>query len=142
LKKARILVVGDEGLVAAQIKEALEGLGYEVPAVAATGPAALERLVEIEPDLVLMDIQLKGGMNGIETVRRMRGRLDVPVVYLTAFSDAETLESAALTEAMGYVLKPFDERSLHATIQMALHRHERARDRASRAGGHPRSPPA
>lgn len=127
MKKARILVVEDEGLVAAQIKEALEGLGYEVPAVAGTGAAALERLAEIEPDLVLMDIQLKGGMNGIETVRRMRGRLDVPVVYLTAFSDAETLESAALTEALGYVLKPFDERSLHATIQMALHRHERAR---------------
>jgi PAS domain S-box-containing protein len=127
LKKARILVVEDEGLVAAQIKETLEGLGYTVPAVAATGAAALERLAEIEPDLVLMDIQLKGGMNGIETAQRMHARLDVPVVYLTAFSDSETLEEAKLTDPLGYVLKPFDERSLHATIQMALHRHERAR---------------
>ena len=127
MKKARILVVEDEGLVAAQIREALEGLGYDVPAVAATGAAALERLAEIEPDLVLMDIQLKGGMNGIETAQRMRARLDVPVVYLTAFSDAEILEEATLTDPLGYVLKPFDERSLHATIQMALRRHERTR---------------
>lgn len=127
MKKARILVVEDEGLVAAQIRETLEGLGYDVPAVAATGANALERLSEIEPDLVLMDIQLKGGMNGIEAAQRMRARLDVPVVYLTAFSDTETLEQAKLTDPLGYVLKPFDERSLHATIQMALHRHERAR---------------
>jgi PAS domain S-box-containing protein len=74
-----------------------------------------------------MDIQLKGGMNGIEAAQRMRARLDVPVVYLTAFSDTETLEQAKLTDPLGYVLKPFDERSLHATIQMALHRHERTR---------------
>jgi PAS domain S-box-containing protein len=130
VKKARILVVEDEGLVAAQIKETLEGLGYEVPAVAATGVAALERFAEIEPDLVLMDVQLKGGMNGIETAGRMRARLDVPVVYLTAFSDAETLREATLTDPLGYVLKPFEDRSLHATIQMALHRHERARGAA------------
>lgn len=127
MRKARILVVEDEGIVAAQIRETLEGLGYEVPAVAATGAAALERLAETEPDLVLMDIQLKGGISGVETARRMRSRLDVPVVYLTAFSDAETLEQAVLTDPLGYVLKPFDERSLHATLQMALHRHERAR---------------
>ena len=127
MKKARILVVEDEGLVAAQIRETLAGLGYDVPAVAATGAAALERLAEIEPDLVLMDIQLAGGMNGIETAQRMRARLDVPVVYLTAFSDAVTLDQARLTDPLGYVLKPFDERSLHATIQMALYRHERAR---------------
>ena len=94
MKKARILVVEDEGLVAAQIRETLEGLGYDVPAVAATGANAIERFAEIEPDLVLMDIQLKGGMSGIETARRMRARLDVPVVYLTAFSDTETLEEA------------------------------------------------
>jgi PAS domain S-box-containing protein len=128
--KSRILVVEDEGLVAAQIKETLEGLGYEVPAVAATGAAALERFAEIEPDLVLMDVQLKGGMNGIETAGRMRARLDVPVVYLTAFSDAETLREATLTDPLGYVLKPFEDRNLHATIQMALHRHERARGAA------------
>lgn len=130
VKKARILVVEDEGLVAAQLKETLEGLGYEVPAVAATGPAALERLAEIEPDLVLMDVQLTGPLNGIETAARMRARLDVPVVYLTAFSDAETLREATQTDPLGYILKPFDDRSLHATIQMALHRHERARGAA------------
>jgi PAS domain S-box-containing protein len=84
-------------------------------------------LSDVEPDLVLMDIQLKGGLNGIETAKRVRARLDVPVVYLTAFSDSETLEQAKLTDPLGYVLKPFDERSLHATIQMALHRHERTR---------------
>jgi PAS domain S-box-containing protein len=125
--RARIMVVEDEGLVGAEIREALQGLGYAVPVVASSGEEALAKLTETEPDLVLMDIQLKSDPDGIATARRMRALLDVPVVYLTAFSDTETLEEAKHTEPYGYILKPFDERSLHATIQMALYRHSRTR---------------
>jgi PAS domain S-box-containing protein len=127
MDKSRIMVVEDEGVVALQIREALEGMGYEVPVVALSGEEALSRLLEVEPDLVLMDIQLKGGLSGIEAARRLRRRLDIPVVYLTAFSDEQTLEQAQLTEPYGYVLKPFDEKSLHAIIQMSLMKHRRTR---------------
>ena len=127
MEKARIMVVEDEGLVAMSIQESLQGLGYEVPVVAMSGEDAVNRLLETEPDLVLMDIQLKGGASGIETARRIRERLDVPVVYLTAFSDSDTLEQAQLTEPYGYVLKPYDEKSLHAVIQVSLLKHRRLR---------------
>ncbi|MCX7039723.1 MAG: response regulator, partial [Spirochaetes bacterium] len=120
MSKARIMVVEDEGVVALQIKEALEGMGYQVPGIALTGEEAVAKVLDMEPDLVLMDIQLKGGLNGVEAAGRIRARLDVPIVYLTAFSDEETLEQAQLTEPYGYVLKPFEERSLHAIIQMSL----------------------
>jgi PAS domain S-box-containing protein len=123
MAKARIMVVEDEGVVALQIREALQGLGYEVPVVALTGEEAVARLLQTEPDLVLMDIQLRGTLSGIETADRIRKRLDVPVVYLTAFSDVETLAQAQLTEPYGYVLKPFEEKSLHAIIQMSLLKH-------------------
>jgi PAS domain S-box-containing protein len=124
---ARIMIVEDEGVVALQIKEALEGMGYSVPGMALTGEEAVAKVLDLEPDLVLMDIQLKGGMTGVEAAGRIRRRLDVPVVYLTAFSDQETLEQAQLTEPYGYVLKPFEERALHAVIQMSLARHRRVR---------------
>jgi serine phosphatase RsbU (regulator of sigma subunit) len=121
------MVVEDEGVVALQISEALSAMGYEVPVVVMTGEEAVSKLLSTEPDLVLMDIQLKGGMSGIETAKRIRSRLDVPVVYLTAYSDAETLEQAQFTEPYGYVLKPFEEKSLHAIIQMSLLKHRRTR---------------
>ncbi len=121
------MVVEDEGVVALQIAEALKGLGYEVPVMAMTGEDAVARLLETEPDLVLMDIHLKGAMNGIEAAQRIRQRLDVPIVYLTAFADEETLEQAQLSEPYGYVLKPFEEKSLHAIIQMSLLKHRRTR---------------
>ncbi|HEY9595010.1 MAG TPA: SpoIIE family protein phosphatase [Spirochaetia bacterium] len=127
MEKARIMVVEDEGVVAMQIADALKGLGYDAPVVALSGEEAVAKLASTEPDLVLMDIHLKGGISGIEVARRMRTRLDVPVVYLTAYSDQETLEQAQLTEPYGYVLKPFDERGLHAIIQMSLLKHRRSR---------------
>ncbi len=127
MAKARIMVVEDEGVVALQIADTLKGMGYEVPVVAMSGEEALAKLSETEPDLVLMDIHLKGGVSGIEAARRVRQRLDVPIVYLTAFSDAETLDQAQLTEPYGYVLKPFEEKSLHAIIQMSLLKHQRTR---------------
>ena len=122
------MVVEDEGVVALQIKEALQSQGYVVPLVVLTGEEAVARVLETEPDLVLMDIQLKGNLSGIEAARRIRQRLDVPIVYLTAYSDSETLEKAQLTEPYGYVLKPFEEKGLHAIIQMSLLKHRRSRD--------------
>ncbi len=98
MAKARIMVVEDEGVVAMQVAETLKGLGYEVPVIAMTGEEAVAKLLETEPDLVLMDIHLRGGVSGIEAAHRIRQRLDVPIVYLTAFSDSETLEQAQLTE--------------------------------------------
>jgi PAS domain S-box-containing protein len=125
LGKARIMVVEDEGVVALQIKDTLENLGYNVPAVALSGEEAVAKITNIEPDLVLMDIQLKGELSGIQAAKRIHGAFEVPVVYLTAYSDAETLEMAELTEPYGYVLKPFEEKSLHAVIQMALFKSRR-----------------
>ena len=127
MAKARIMVVEDEGVVAMQIAETLKGLGYEVPIMAMTGEEAVARLLETEPDLVLMDIHLRGGISGVEAAHRIRQRLDVPIVYLTAFSDSETLDQAQLTEPYGYVLKPFEEKSLHAILQMSLMKHRRTR---------------
>ena len=127
MAKARIMVVEDEGVVAMQVAETLKGLGYEVPLVVMSGEEAVTKLLETEPDLVLMDIHLRGGVSGIEAAHRIRQRLDVPIVYLTAFSDAETLDQAQLTEPYGYVLKPFEEKSLHAILQMSLMKHRRAR---------------
>ncbi len=128
MSKARIMIVEDEGVVALQIRESLEGLGYVVPAVAMSGEEAMERLLETEPDLILMDVKLPGGLSGIEAARKIRGRLDVPIVYLTAFSDEETLALAKATDPYGYVLKPFEEKSLHAIIEMSLAKHRRARE--------------
>ena len=119
------MVVEDEGVVAMQIAETLKGLGYDVPLIAMTGEEAVSKLLETEPDLVLMDIHLRGGVSGIDAAHRIRQRLDVPIVYLTAFSDSETLDQAQLTEPYGYVLKPFEEKSLHAILQMALMKHRR-----------------
>jgi CheY-like chemotaxis protein len=131
--KPRIVIVEDEGVVALQIRDALQGLGYEVPNAALSGEEAVTRVLDTEPDLVLMDIHLKGKLSGIEAARRIRNRLDVPIVYLTAHSDTETLAQAQLTEPYGYVLKPFEEKSLHAIIQMSLMKH--ARTRAVRENG-------
>ena len=128
MNKGRVMVVEDEGVVALQIRESLEGLGYTVPLVALSGEEAVEKLLETEPDLILMDIKLTGGLSGIEAARKIRGLLDVPVVYLTAFSDRETLELAKVTDPYGYILKPFDEKSLNAIIEMSLSRHRHARE--------------
>ncbi len=128
MSKARVMVVEDEGVVALQIQESLEGMGYTVAHVAFTGEEAVAKVLETEPDLVLMDIRLTGRMSGIEAARKIRARIDVPVVYLTAFSDEETLALAQVTDPDGYVLKPFEDKSLHAIIEVSLAKHQRARE--------------
>jgi CheY-like chemotaxis protein len=120
--KARILVVEDERLVALSVEKCLTNMGYEVPVTLATGEEALRRFEEIAPDLVLMDIHLKGKIDGIEAAERIRNATRIPVVYLTAYSEENTRERAKLTEPFGYITKPFEERTLQTTVEMALHK--------------------
>ena len=126
----RVMVVEDERIVALHLKQQLLKLGYDVVGVAASGEHALRLVNELRPDVVLMDIHIEGPIDGIETTERIPAELMVPVVYLTAYSDEETLARARETRPYGYLLKPFTPRELHATIQMVLER--RRADVASR----------
>ena len=127
MSKPRIMLVEDEKVVAADIAECVKGLGYEMAGSAASGTEAIRMAVKTQPDLILMDIKLKGMMDGIEVANALYDELKVPVVYLTAHADAEILERAKQTAPSGYVLKPFDERTLHTAIEMAFDRHRRER---------------
>ena len=122
MSSARILVVEDEWLVSQGIKETLQDLGYEVAGPVASGEEALELAQTERPDLVLMDILLKGGMDGIEAAECLRRRFDLPVIFLTAYADSQTLGRAKVTEPFGYLLKPFENRELHSAIEIALYK--------------------
>src|SRR4030042_54645 len=123
MAKANIMVVEDESIISMEIQERLTSMGYRICATSATGEGAVRKAAETRPDLVLMDIMLKNGMDGIEATRQIRSRFSIPVVYLTAYADQKTLERARATEPYGYLLKPFEDRLLYATIEMALYRH-------------------
>ncbi|MBI5885990.1 MAG: response regulator [Deltaproteobacteria bacterium] len=124
MSKTRVLVVEDDQLVAIDICTRLEALGfYDVAGRATTGNEAIEIAAQLKPDLILMDIVLKGKMDGIEAAGTIRSRYDIPVVYLTAYTDEEFLKRAKITVPFGYILKPFNARELHTTIEMALYRH-------------------
>ncbi|MDQ7822936.1 MAG: response regulator [Candidatus Eremiobacteraeota bacterium] len=123
MEDARILIVEDDVITARDIEDSLKKLGYRICAVATSGEKALEKVEALKPDLILMDIQLKNGIDGIETSEQIKSSFNVPVVFLTAFSDNATLSRAKCTEPFGYILKPFEERLLHSTIEMALHKH-------------------
>lgn len=120
--RARILVVEDERITAEDLRDILTQSGYEVTAAVANGEEALRRAEMDRPDLVLMDIRIEGSLDGLETARLLRQRLDIPVVYLTAHADDETLAAAKLSEPLAYIVKPFQEPELHATIEVALHK--------------------
>jgi len=120
--KAKILIVEDERIVAEDLKRNLDHLGYEVSNVASSGKDALKMIKENKPDLVLMDIVLRGRMSGIEAADIIRVEYNIPVIYVTAHADEKTLEKAKFTEPYGYILKPFDERELQSTIEMVLYK--------------------
>lgn len=122
--KAKILVVEDERVVALSIQNRLESLGYIVTANVTSAEAAIAGISQNPPDLVLMDIRLKGKIDGIEAAAQMRQQFQLPVVYLTAYNDEETLERAKLTEPYGYLLKPFESKDLATTIEVALYKHK------------------
>ena len=119
----KILIVEDSALVALEISETLKNLGYNVVGEAATGLDAIEMTRDLRPDLVLMDIILKGDMDGIEAADRIYSNYDIPVIYLTAHSDEATLERALKTNAFGYLIKPFNDRELYSNIEITLHKH-------------------
>jgi signal transduction histidine kinase len=123
MASTQVLLVEDEGVVALHLRRQLVKLGYTVAAVAASGEDALRHIEARCPDVVLMDIHLTGPFDGIETTLRIPAELQVPVIYLTAHAEETTLDRARATKPYGYLLKPFSERELHATIQMALARH-------------------
>jgi len=119
-----LLVVEDESIVAMDIKHRAEGLGYRVVGMAASGEEAIELARKEKPDLVLMDIVLKGEMDGIQAADVIKEELNIPVVYLTAYSDEKTLDRAKLTGPFGYIIKPFEDRELHSAIEVALYKHK------------------
>ena len=122
-----ILVVEDENIVARDLVNRLKNLGYTVTGTVAAGEEAVRAASLTPPDLVMMDIMLRGPMDGIEAARKIQATLDIPVVYLTAYADEKTLARAKVTDAFGYLLKPFEERELHITIEMALYKHQMER---------------
>jgi signal transduction histidine kinase len=120
---ATIMIVEDEAVVALHIAQRLKGLGHTVAAIARSGAEAVQQATALRPDLILMDIRLEGGMDGIEAAKQIRAREDIPIVYLTAYADEATLQRAKITEPYGYLLKPFQTRDLQINIEMALHKH-------------------
>ncbi len=122
-QRRRILVVEDEAVVALDLERELASLGYEVVGRAASGEAATGLAEQLSPDLVLMDIHLDGEIDGIEAARQLRSRCQIPVVFLTAFGDDETIERAKTGHPLGYVIKPFQGRELRSAIEIALHTH-------------------
>ena len=123
MDSARVFIVEDEALIAMDLKDRLEQYHYIVCGTVARGEEAVRQIEQWRPDAVLMDINLAGTMNGIETAAKLREKLDVPVVYLTAFSDPELVKRAAHTAPYGYLLKPFNEQELYSTLEMALFKH-------------------
>jgi len=124
MRKTKIMVVEDEAIVALTIRKKLMKHGYEVPLIADNGADAIKNVKEVEPSLILMDINLKGEIDGIETARKIREIYDVPVIFLTAYSDDKTLERAKSATPFGYLIKPYDEKELYSNIEMALSKHQ------------------
>ncbi len=122
-KPRRILIAEDQTLVAQNLQLRLTELGYDVVGVAASKEEAIQQADETRPDLVLMDIKLQYPLDGVEAAEQIRAQFDIPVVYLTAYADEEILRQAKATQPFGYLIKPFNIRELHATIEMALQRH-------------------
>ena len=132
---AKILVVEDERITAEDIKCGLQNVGYTVPAIVDSGEDAIKKTEEFSPDLVLMDIKLKGEIDGIMAAEDIRSRFGIPVIYITAYSDNNTVQRAKITEPSGYILKeqtglikkPFEESELHTAIEITLYRHKMER---------------
>lgn len=121
---AKLLIVEDEVLIAFELEGRLQTLGYHILGIACSGKEALKLIEDDQPDLVLMDIVLKGEIDGISTAEAISHRWSIPIIYLTAYTDEATLLRAKETKPYGYLLKPYSEAELHANIKMALHKHE------------------
>ncbi|NBD15560.1 MAG: response regulator [Cyanobacteria bacterium] len=118
--RGKILIVEDELIIAKSLARQLENLSYELVGTASSGKKALEIIQNNLPDLVLMDIVIAGEMDGIETGKKIREQFDIPIIYLTAYSDDETLKRVQESGGQGYILKPYKQREVHAAITMVL----------------------
>lgn len=123
MNTTHILIVEDEGIVAKDLQAMLRRMGYHVPTTVGTGDLAIQNVAQNCPDLILMDIQLRGPMDGVQAAQTINARHDVPIVYLTANSDESTLQRAKATAPFGFLVKPFEERAIQAGIEMALYKH-------------------
>lgn len=123
MKETAVLIVEDEGILAVGLKKKLERLGYNVPAIASSGEEAIELAARFRPDLVLMDIVLKGKMDGIEAADKIRSTLKIPIIYLTAYSDESTIRRAKITEPFGYLVKPYNDKELQIALEMTIYKH-------------------
>lgn len=129
MEKIKIMVVEDERIVAKDIQNALENLGYIVSAVATSVEDAIKKAEESRPDIALIDIVLRGEMDGIELATWFQSHFNIPIIYLTAYEDDKTVERAKITEPFGYITKPFEEKELYITISMALYKHKMESER-------------
>ncbi|MGB7968471.1 MAG: response regulator [Methanobacterium sp.] len=123
---SKILIVENERIVADDIKQRLEDLGYEVIGISGNSEDALKKTGEIKPDIILMDIILTGEVDGIKTAQQISEIYSIPFIYLTAYYDDEILKRASLTQPAGYITKPFNTVGLHAAIQMALYKQKKS----------------
>ena len=128
MAKTNVLVVEDESIVSKDIQQSLKKLGYNVVGAASTGEKAIDLVHAENPDIILMDIMLKGNITGIETSEKIKEDLNIPIIFLTAYADEATLSKAKVTEPYGYIIKPFKEIDLHTSIEMALYKHKKEKE--------------
>lgn len=122
MEKIKILVVEDESIIAADIAMSLQGMGYEVIPTVSSGNKAIMKIEENRPDLILMDIVIKGEMDGIETAEQIGEQFQIPIIFLTAYADKKTLERAKKTGPFGYITKPFEEVDLRVAVEIGLYK--------------------
>jgi len=125
MAQTNILVVEDEIIVSKDIQNSLKRLGYNIVGSAASGEKAIEVALSENPDLILMDIMLKGEMNGIEAAEKIKEKINVPIIFLTAYAEDATLSKAKMVEPYGYILKPFKEIDLKTAIEVAVYKHSK-----------------
>lgn len=120
-----VVIVEDESIVAKDLEMSLKGMGYRVLGTASTGEKAIKLVNETLPDIILMDIMLKGPMSGIEAAEEIRSKHNIPLIYLTAYADSSTLNKAKVTEPHGYIIKPYKEIDVQTAIELAIYKHKK-----------------
>ena len=122
MEKKKIFVVEDESIVSLEIQSRLKSLGYAISGAAASGDEAIRKVIDLKPDLILMDIRIKGEIDGIETAAEIKKIYDIPIIFLTAYADPVTIQRAKIADPFGYIIKPFEERELNISIEIALYK--------------------
>ncbi len=125
MAKIKVLIVEDESIVAKDIQLSLKKLGYIVIGIEKSGEGAILKAQNSSPDIIIMDIMLKGEINGVEAAEKIRKEFNIPIIFLTAYADENTLSKAKISEPYAYIIKPFKEIDLHTSIEMALYKHSK-----------------